>query len=446
MLRLPPIFQPAESTMFRRSSLAVQILTAALFFGAANAASAAEDELLWRGDHATGRTIMDELAKEYAKEKKGKITLQPFSTVSGLDAVAQGTADIAGSARGKYLKRPEESGINFVPVALDAAVMIAYPKNPVTSLTLHQVYDIYYGRITNWTALGGEPKDVNLYGIAAPLDGVEFSVRDLVFRNGDQRVAVPRLYLNTTKLEEGVAIDPAGLGLSTLASIHGNAGVKPLAIEGIAASTSTISDGSYPLYITLYLAAKVDSPKQAAIDRFIEFLGTPTAKDILRKHGLVPYSDATDAIARSATRTAFIDAHLGREPGTAVGTVAAVTPAPVAAAVPPPAPVAAPRAVLESKARIAPTAESTDQARENLARAEAAKAEKKAAAEATAKSEDKPVVKKKKAVAKADKPAKEAAKPATFGNVDAAATTVAKPATFGDVNAGAKSTTDPQKN
>ena len=437
--------------MFRPARSAVQLLSLAFLFSVAASASAAEDELLWRGDHATGRTIMDELAKEYAKEKKGKITLQPFSTVSGLDAVAQGTADIAGSARGKYLKRPEEAGINFVPVALDAAVMITHPKNPVSSLTLRQVYDIYYGRITNWSALGGEPKDINLYGIAAPLDGIEFSVRDLVFRNGDQRVAIPRLYLNTTKLEEGIAIDPAGLGLSTLASIHGNPGVKALAIEGIGASTPTIADGSYPLYITLYLAEKVDSPKQAAIDRFIEFLGSPTAKEILRKHDLVPYGDATDAIARASARTAFIDAHLGREAGPAATAIAAVTPAPVAASVPPPTPVAAPRATLESKTRIAPTAESTAEARANLARAEAAAAEKKAAqAPAPAKTEDKPVVKKKTAVAKADKPAKEAPKkeapkPASFGNVDAAAATAAKPASFGDVNAGAKSSTDPDK-
>jgi phosphate transport system substrate-binding protein len=316
---------------------------------------------------------MDDLAKEYAKEKKGKITLEPFSTVSGLDAVAQGTADIAGSARGKYLKRPEEAGINFVPVALDAAVMITYPKNPVTSLTLRQVYDIYYGRITNWSALGGETKDINLYGIAAPLDGVEFSVRDLVFRNGDQRVAVPRLYLNTTKLEEGIAIDPAGLGLSTLASINGNKGVKALAIEGVSATPATIADGSYPLYITLFLAAKVDSPKQAAIDRFIAFLDSDTGKAVLRKHDLVPYADATDAQSRAAARTAFIDAHLGREPVAATAVVASA---------PPPTPVSAPRATLESKSRIAPTAESTDQARANLARSEAEKAEKAAAAQA----------------------------------------------------------------
>jgi phosphate transport system substrate-binding protein len=332
---------------------------------------AGADTLVWRGDHATGRALMEDLAKEYAKEKKGRISLEPFSTVSGLDAVAQGTADIAGSARGKYSKRAEEAGINFVPVALDAAVLITYPKNPVTTISLKQVYDLYYGRLTNWKDLGGEPKDINLYGIAAPLDGVEFSVRDLVFRNGDQRVAIPRLYLNTMKLEEGVTLDPAGLGLSTLASIKSNKAVKPLAIEGINASPATIADGTYPLYITLYLAERVDSPKQAAIGRFIEFLASPTAKDILRKHDLVPYGDAPDAIAHAASRTAFIDSHLGRTP---------VVVEQVAASGPTPTPVSAPRATLESKTRIAPTSEGADQARANLARSEEKKAAEAAAA------------------------------------------------------------------
>jgi len=436
--------------MSQRRHFAVQLLCLLTLFCAASTLSAAEDDLLWRGDHATGRVIMEDLAKQYAKEKKGKITLQPFSTVSGLDAVAQGTADIAGSARGKYAKRAEESGVNFVPVALDGAVLITHPRNPVGSVTLRQVYDIYYGRITNWKELGGEDKPINLYGIAAPLDGVEFSVRDLVFRNGDQRVAVPRLYLNTTKLEEGVAIDPAGLGLSTYASTVANPGVKPLAIEGISASTATIADGSYPLYITLYLAERVDSPKQAAIDRFIAFLDTPPAKDILKKHGLVPYSEATDAIARASARTAFIDSHLGREPGTTVGSVAAaspapvaaVTPAPVAASVPPPTPVAAPRASLEAKTRVSPTSETAEQARANLAAAEEKKAAKAAATAAA--NADKPAPKKKAAVAKAE-PKPKAAKPASFDNVAADAKTAAKPASFGDVNAGAKSTDDPNK-
>lgn len=409
--------------------------------------AAAEDALIWRGDQATGRAIMDDIAKQYAKDKKGKIVLQPFSTVSGLDAVANGSADIGGSARGKYARRAEEANINFMPVALDAVVPITHPRNPVSNLTLKQLHDIYYGRITNWKDLGGEDKPINLYAIAAPLDGVEFSMRELIFNNGDQRVAAPRLYLNTAKLEEAITLDPAGLGLSTLASVHANKGVKMLSIEGVAASTTTVANATYPLYITLYSASRVDSPKQAEIDRYLAFLATPAAKEILRRHQLIPYGDAGNTIANDATRTAFINEHLGRE-ASASATIAA------AAAVAAPTPVSAPRASLEAKNRIAPTAESTDAARANLARAEEKKAAEAAAKQATlaayatqesaarksvassvapAKAKPKlasaaPVkpAKKKpaKAVAKAE-PAKKAATPAkpavSFGNVSAGA-------------------------
>jgi phosphate transport system substrate-binding protein len=425
--------------------LLAPLLFAASFLCATFASAAAQDELIWRGDHATGRTIMEDLAKEYAKAKKGKITLQPFSTVSGLDAVAQGTADIGGSARGKYARRAEEANLNFVPVALDAAVLLTHPKNPVRSITLKQMYDVYYGRITNWKDLGGEDKAINLYGIAAPLDGVEYSLRELVFRNGDQRVAIPRLYLNTSKLEEAIAIDPAGLGLSTMASTYANKGVKSLSVEGVDASTRSVADGSYPLYITLYSVSRVDSPKQPAINNFLAFLETPGAKDILRKHQLIPYTDTTDMVAKNDTRMQFIDAHVGRD-------AAAISSANIAAGTP--TPVSAPRAVLAAKTAVAPTSESTQAARENLARAEAKKAAeadaKKAASAAKAAPASAPAAPQ--AVAKADPatpkseaapakakvakaaPAKpKASKPKATAKVEAPPKPVA---TFGNVSAG----------
>lgn len=393
------------------------------------AAEASADDLIWRGDHATGRALMEDLAKQYAKEKKGKISLQPFSTLSGLDAVAAGSADFAGSARAKYSRRAEEASLNFIPVALDGAVLITHPKNPVSNLTLKQIHDIYYGRIKNWKDLGGPDKEINLYAIASPLDGIEYSLRELVFRNGDQRVAAPRLYINTTKLEEGITLDPAGLGLSTMAGTYSNKGVKMLSVEGVAPTTATVGDGSYPLYITLYLAERTDSPKQAAIERFLAFLETPGAKDILRRHQLIPYADASAVIAKNDQRMAYIDAQVGRN--------AAASAAAVAASSAPP-PVAAPRASLEAKTRIAPTAETTQAARENLARAEAKKAEKKQVAKAAPKKAAAPTATAKKAeagkavakaapakakvTAKADAPAKPAAKKApSFGNVSSGA-------------------------
>lgn len=385
------------------------------------AAAASADDLVWRGDHATGRALMEDLSKQYAKEKKGKISLQPFSTLSGLDAVVAGSADFAGSARAKYSRRAEEASLNFIPVALDGAVLITHPKNPVNNITLKQIHDIYYGRIKNWKDLGGPDKEINLYAIASPLDGIEYSLRELVFRNGDQRVAAPRLYINTVKLEEAVTIDPAGLGLSTMAGTYSNKGVKALTVEGVAPTTATVGDGSYPLYITLYLAERTDSPKQAAIERFLAFLDTPGAKDILRKHQLTPYADASAVIAKNEQRLAYIDAQVGRNAASSAAMVAAASA---------PTPVAAPRASLEAKTRIAPTAETTQAARENLAKAEAKKTVAKAAPKkpaapkaAVAKKADAgKTVAKAKTTAKADAPAKPAAKKApSFGNVTSGA-------------------------
>ncbi len=338
-------------------------------------ARAAEDQLIWRGDHATGRAIMEDLAKEYARQKKGKIKLEPFSTLSGLDAVAQGTADFGTSARGKYARRAEEAALDFTPVVLDAAVLITHPQNPVQSLTLKQIHDIYYGRITNWKDVGGPDKPINLYSIASPLDGVEYSLRALIYRNGIQPVAAPRLYINTVKLEEAITLDPAGLGLSTLASTWANPKVKALSVEGVKASTASVADGSYPLFITLYMVTRSDSPKKDAVARYAAFLQTPEAKAILRKHQLIPYADAGDVAAREASRMAFIDTQVGRDAAAVAAATAATSSA---------QPVSAPRAYLAAKTAVAPGAESTQAARENLARAEARKAEEQAAKAATA--------------------------------------------------------------
>lgn len=333
----------------------------------------ASDKLVWRGDMATGRAIMDDIAKEYAKQKKGTIELQPFSTLSGLDAVANGSADIAGSARGKFERRAEESSLNFVPVALDAAVLVVHAKNPVSALSLKQIHDLYYGRITNWKELGGPDKAINLYAIASPLDGVEYSLRELVYRKGHQPIAAPRLYLNTAKLEEAIAIDQAGLGLTTMARAHANKGLKMVRVENVAPSTTTVTDGSYPLYITLYIAEREASPKHDAVLRFLAFLDTPEAKAILRKHQLVPYGDAGDVTSRNEQRLSFIDTQVGRD----ASSVAALTGKAM------PTPVAAPRATLDAAARVSSTSATAQAARENLARAEQKKADE-AAAKATA--------------------------------------------------------------
>lgn len=323
--------------------------------------------LIWRGDHNVHNAFMKDLAADYEKSKQGKFVLQPFSTVSGLDAVHDGSADIAGSSRPPMPGRAEEQGTNFLPIAWDGLVMITHPSNPVGNLTLKQLHDIYLGEITNWSELGGPAGEINLYGNAAPLDGSEYSLRQLIFHKGDQAVAIPRLYLNIDRLEQGIAIDPHGLGLSTYSSAHANPKLKMLTIEGIGASSASIADGTYPLYMPLFLAAREDSKNHDAIVRFALYTTGESAQTILRRHGLVPFSEGQNLLTHQPERVAWIDARV--RPGVALTAVATVTSE---------TPVSAPNATADFLVRMAPNAPETQEAKERAARLNA---EKKQAAE-----------------------------------------------------------------
>jgi phosphate transport system substrate-binding protein len=246
--------------------------------------------LVWRGDYATARGVVEDVSKAWEKSGKGRIEIQPFNTASGLDAVAHGLADIAGSARNSA--GGTETDLVFTPVAFDALVMITHPSNGTGNLTVKQLHDIYFGKITNWKDVGGKDAPINLYAVASPGDGVEYSLRRLIFGRGNQPVAAPRLYVNTAKLEEAVTLDPNALGVTTLSGVASNSKVKMVSVDGVRPSVSTITDGSYVLYTPLYLVTNKESPKAAQITAFMEFLHTDQVRSLARAHQLVPYTDA----------------------------------------------------------------------------------------------------------------------------------------------------------
>ena len=318
--------------------------------------SAALPSIILRGDHSTTR-IYEALARAFQKAGDGRVDVQPFSTISGLDAVHDGTADIAASARAAMPGRAEEQGTHFHPVAWDALVPIVSTANPVDNITLKQLHDVYLGRVTNWKDLGGNDAPINLDGVAAPLDGVEYSTRLLLFHYGDQDVSVSRMYVNTEKLEEDIALNVNGLGMSTLSGVLHNPKVKMLSVEGVHASTATIADGTYPLYSAIYLASRSDGPHAAEAEKFVAFAGSDAGKAILRKEGLVPYADAPDLkTTKQEARMAFVEARLKPPMLMMQGR-----------------PVSAPNATVDLLTRTAPTAPETQQVRIEAARLKAAK-------------------------------------------------------------------------
>lgn len=336
-----------------------RLLSAALLGACvATTAFAASQTLVWRGDVVTAHAVVDGMARAWQQSGHGKLEVQPFNTASGLDAVSGGSADIAGSVRGSS-GSVVDSQLTFTPVAWDGLVMVTSASNPVDSLTLKQLHDIYYGRIHNWSEVGGPNAPIDVYAVASPGDGVEFSLRKLLFGRGNQPVAAPRLYLSTTSLEQGVALDPHSLGATTLSSASGNPRLKMLRIDGSAPTIANVASGRYPLYTPIYLVTRSGSAKAGAAQSFVDFTASAKGKAVLRQHHLLPYADGATLASMDAPRRARILAEVGARQ---------------VPATPSRPPIAAPGATYASRVATAPTSQRTLAAREALAERNARRA------------------------------------------------------------------------
>ena len=318
--------------------------------------------LIWRGDVASASGVADVVAPTWDKAGHGRLELQPFNTASGIDAVSTGAADIAGSARAGSGSSVDDA-LTFTPVAWDGLVIITQAANPVSNLTLKQVHDIYFGKITNWSEVGGSNAPIDVYAVASPGDGVEYSLRDLLFGRGSQPVAAPRLYVNTHKLEEGVALNPNGFGVATLADIQGQPKLKALSINGTPASVANIADGSYVLFTPLYLVTNPRSPKAAKAQEFVDFLQSDAGKAALRARAILPYQDGVALTALDSTRRSEILAEVGARPRATT-------------------PISAPGATYAARAAVAPTSPDTLAAKLQMEKRNAAAADSDTAATA----------------------------------------------------------------
>ena len=284
----------------------------------------ADDTRKIRGDHATTRAFARDAASLFKMKRGAAVRVEATGTIGALEAVAGGEVDVVSSARGAVEGVEAEQGLKFVPVAWDALAVIVFPSNPVQGVSLQQLQDVLSGKIKDWKELGGKPGKINLYAVATPMDGVEYSVRRLVLGSGTARTAAERWYLNSERLEEAVTIDPAGLAVSLYSDVADNKLLRTLALEGVQPSPATVESGQYLLATPLYAVTRPDAaPGSTTAGRFIEYLEDPEVKKNMKAHHLIPWSEGHEVSEAVASREAFLADRLGYAPK-----VVALPPAP----------------------------------------------------------------------------------------------------------------------
>lgn len=187
-----------------------------------------------------GSTSMEKVIGTLAEafnEKEGiTVTYNPTGSGSGIQAVLEGRCDIGLSSRA--LKDSEKESLTSTVVALDGIAMIVNPENPVSDLSVAEIADIYTGKITNWSELGGKNAPIVLIGREAgsgTRDGFESTT-------GTSDACLYRQELTSTgDVITTVAQNPDAIGYASLASLKDS--VKALSVDGVAPSEASVKDG-----------------------------------------------------------------------------------------------------------------------------------------------------------------------------------------------------------
>ncbi len=226
------------------------------------------------------------------------ISIAAHGSGTAFEGLAAGTTDIGMASR--RIKTEEKLKLAALgdmtsPAAehvlgLDGiAVIVSRGNSAADALTLDQIRDLFSGRTTDWSALGGTAGPVQVYA-RDDRSGTYDTFESLVLR-GLHLAAGARRYEDNRKLAADVAADPRGIGFVGLAYVGDARAVKVSEGGSVAyrPTVFTVRTEDYRLSRRLYLYA---SPTSANpwVGKFVQFALSDEGQAVVDAIGFVGQS------------------------------------------------------------------------------------------------------------------------------------------------------------
>ena len=228
------------------------------------------------------KNVIAALTEGFAEVEPGvTVSYDPTGSGAGITAVSEGRCDIGLSSRA--LKDDEKaSGLKETVLAYDGIAIIVHPDNPVSDLTAEQIADIYTGKITNWSEVGGSDAEIVLIGREAgsgTRDGFESIT-------GTKDACQYRQELTSTgDVINTVSQNPDAIGYASLSAVGDS--VKALTVGGVEATEATVKDGSYVVQRPFVLVTKEGTKLSPAAQAFFDYALSADAASIIAAAGAV---------------------------------------------------------------------------------------------------------------------------------------------------------------
>ena len=234
-----------------------------------------------------GSTSMEKFANALSEtfmEKYPKVTVTAefVGSGAGVEAVANGSADIGNASRN--LKDEEKAkGVVENIVAIDGIAVVVDPSNTVEDLTKDQLAGIYDGTVTNWKDVGGSDAPVVVVGRES--------------RSGT-RTAFEELLKLEDKCKYANELDSTGAVMAKVASTPGAIGyvsldvlddtVKALKLDGSEPTEENIKAGNYFLSRPFVMATKGEiSEQNDLVKALFDFIHSEEGTELVKSVGLI---------------------------------------------------------------------------------------------------------------------------------------------------------------
>ncbi|MBI3162335.1 MAG: phosphate ABC transporter substrate-binding protein [Chloroflexi bacterium] len=251
-----------------------------------------------------GSDTIVNLALAWAEKYQGdhpdvRISVTGGGSGTGIAALINGTVGIANASRrikDEEIAEAQSKGIDPVEhiIARDAIAVIVNPGNPVSELTLKQISDIYSGKYTNWSEVGGEDRPIvrlsretnsgtHVYFLETVLrlgnkeDKTLFSMDTLLLPSSEGIISEVRNNPNAIGYD-GLGYVPDDLKMIAIAKEDGVSYVLP--------SIETVNDKSYPIARDLYMYT--DGEPTGFIKDYLDWILSEEAQWIVAELGFVP--------------------------------------------------------------------------------------------------------------------------------------------------------------
>jgi phosphate transport system substrate-binding protein len=229
-----------------------------------------------------------------------KMLVSHTGTHGAYEKVIRGESDMGLVARlpsTDELDLAKEKGVELeaIPFALDAFVFIKNHKNPVESLTIKQIQDIYAGKITNWSAVGGGGSEIRACQRNRNSGSQELMetlvMKDIPFKDVPERRAPRTVLYGMVGPFLALSQDEKGIAYSVYYYEHFMAGspdTELLAVNGVLPSYETIHAGEYPYVTKVYVVTRKGLAPDSQAAKLRNWLLSEEGQAVVRESGYVP--------------------------------------------------------------------------------------------------------------------------------------------------------------